>query len=308
MKISTVALIGVGAVGSYFYEGLRDRLQDHFCVVASGEREKRLKEEGLIINGRQCYPKVCTPKQAHGADLLLIAVKYGALGDILDDVKQIVDEHTLVISLLNGVDSEEIIGAHIGMEHMIFSVMKIASERKGNQITYNPEQTWGVTIGEPGYPDGSERARAIAQLFDGTPVRYRISKDIMKEIWQKYAFNVSWNLPQAIWGVGIGVYAQSSSAAFIRKKMRDEVCAVAAAQDIDISEYSDIEKMIYPSAPTARYSTLQDLDAGRKTEIEMLGGAMIRLGEKYNVPVPYCTFAYHAIRVLEQINDGTVTV
>ena len=51
-------------------------------------------------------------------------------------------------------------------------------------------------------------------------------------------------------------------------------------------------------------STLQDLEAGRKTEVDMFAGTMMRLGKKYGVPTPYNELFYHAIRVLEQKNDG----
>lgn len=56
--------------------------------------------------------------------------------------------------------------------------------------------------------------------------------------------------------------------------------------------------------PEARFSTLQDLDAGRHTEIEMLAGEMIRMGKEYGIDVPYCDYTYHLIKALEEKNDG----
>lgn len=54
----------------------------------------------------------------------------------------------------------------------------------------------------------------------------------------------------------------------------------------------------------ARFSTLQDLDAGRHTEIEMFAGEMIRMGKEYGITVPYCEYTYHLIKALEEKNDG----
>lgn len=54
----------------------------------------------------------------------------------------------------------------------------------------------------------------------------------------------------------------------------------------------------------ARFSTLQDLDAGRHTEIEMFAGEMIRMGKEYGIDVPYCEYTYYLIRALEEKNDG----
>ena len=87
---------------------------------------------------------VKTAREAAGVDLLIIGVKYGALQEVLPLVEKIVDEHTIVMSPLNGIDSESIVGERIGMEHMVYSLMKIAAQRVENQITYDPDVTLGL--------------------------------------------------------------------------------------------------------------------------------------------------------------------
>lgn len=56
--------------------------------------------------------------------------------------------------------------------------------------------------------------------------------------------------------------------------------------------------------PSARYSTLQDIDAGRHTEIDMFSGALIRMGKELGIPTPYNEYTYHMIKALEEKNDG----
>ena len=56
--------------------------------------------------------------------------------------------------------------------------------------------------------------------------------------------------------------------------------------------------------PTARYSTLQDIDAGRHTEIDMFSGALVRMGKELGIPTPYNEYTYHMIKALEEKNDG----
>ena len=56
--------------------------------------------------------------------------------------------------------------------------------------------------------------------------------------------------------------------------------------------------------PTARYSTLQDIDAGRHTEIDMFSGAMMRMGKELGIDTPYNEYTYHIIKALEEKNDG----
>ena len=303
-EIKTVAILGTGAVGSYFAWGLEKILGENLWIIAKGERKARLEAEGISINEIDYKFNIRTPQEAKGADLLLIATKYDALGEILDDVEQIVDEDTIVISTLNGVDSEEIIGSRIGMERILFSNMKISSQRVGRSIRFDPNITLGLTFGEPTQAEPSSRMLAVKELFEQASLRYEMSENILRDIWYKFAFNVSRNLPQAIIGCGAAAYFDSDHVRHIMLGLRKEVAQIAEAKGIDVWELPSLETRRNVSAPYARYSTLQDLDAGRHTEIEMFSGTVIRLGKQYGVPTPYNEFAYHAIRALEEKNDG----
>lgn len=306
MEIKKVAIIGAGAIGSYFIEGLSEKLGDNFWVVAEGERKARLTEGGIVINGKKVCLNVKTAEESRGADLLIVAVKYGALQESLNLIEKIVDSHTIVMSPLNGIDSESIIGAKIGMNHMVYSFMKIAAQRVGNEITYNPDVTAGIFFGEK---DGSrsERILTIQALLEGTKVNYHICDHIEQDIWFKYALNISKNLPQAIINCGYGAYAGSKHLAYISKRLRDEVVQVAAVKGIDISDENNSTGKNSDILPDSRFSTLQDLDAKRETEIEMFSGALIRMGKELGVETPFNEFAYHAIKCLEEKNCGKIS-
>lgn len=301
MKIEKVALLGAGAVGAYFIWGLKDKLGENFCVVAKGERKERLEKEGLVINGEKHLFSVKEPKEAGIVDLILVSSKQDALAEIIEDIKPMVGEHTMVISLLNGVASEEMIGATIGMEHMLYSVMRIASVRNGNEIVFSPEHTAGVFVGEKGIKEPTERILAVEELFRDTGVRYNFKEDIVYDMWFKYASNVSQNLPQAVLGVGFGAYYDSEHVLFVAKKLWKEVADVANAKGIALED-----EFVYFQGPNmkARFSTLQDIDAKRHTEIDMFAGEMIRMGKEYGISVPYCEYTYHMIKALEEKNDG----
>lgn len=306
MEIKKVAMIGAGAIGSYFIEGLSEKLGENFWVVAEGERKARLTEGGIVINGKKVCLNVKTAEESRGADLLIVAVKYGALQESLNLIEKIVDSHTIVMSPLNGIDSESIIGAKIGMNHMVYSFMKIAAQRVGNEITYNPDVTAGIFFGEK---DGSrsERILTIQALLEGTKVNYHICDHIERDIWFKYALNISKNLPQAIINCGYGAYADSKHLAYISKRLRDEVVQVAAVKGIDISDENNSTGKNSDILPDSRFSTLQDLDAKRETEIEMFSGALIRMGKELGVETPFNEFAYHAIKCLEEKNCGKIS-
>ena len=242
MKIKTVAIIGAGAIGSYFIAGLTEKLGADLWIVAEGERKERLEKNGIVINNQKYDLHVKTPEEAKCVDLLIISVKYGALQGILPMIEKIVDAHTLVISPMNGVDSEKVIGEKIGMEHMLPSFMKIASRRIDNRIVYDPEVTMGLYFGEDnGEP--SERTEAIEDLLKDAPIHHHLSANIQQDIWYKYALNISKNLPQAIINCGLGAYTDSEHLAYISARMRKEVSDVAAALGIDISDTSGTQAL-----------------------------------------------------------------
>lgn len=303
MKIKTVAVLGAGAVGSYVIWGLSERKDIRLGVIAEGERAERMKK-GCLINDVTYHPEVWTPEEAKGTDLLIVSLKYGALPGALDSISTITGENTIVMSLMNGVDSEEIISARIGASHVLHSLIKVASHKEGDGFYFNPETTMGIIFGEITAPYQSERVQAIEELFKGTGLHYRITEHIREEIWSKFRLNVSNNLPQAVLGAGVGCYQDSTHMKHISNGLRQELEAIAAAKGIDMSKADVSSNHGSPVAPSTRYSTLQDIDAGRHTEIDMFSGALVRMGKELGIPTPYNEYTYHIIKAIEEKNDG----
>ena len=304
MKIKSVAVLGAGAVGSYVIWGLSEKKDIRLGVIASGERAKRLKNKGCKINDTVYHPEVWTPEEAHGVDFLIVSLKYGALPGALDNITAVTGENTVIMSLMNGVDSEEIIAQKVGAEHLLHAVIKVASHKENDGYVFNPEATLGIIFGEVSAPYDSERVQAVLDLFSGTGLHYRATDCILEEIWSKFRLNVCNNLPQAILGAGVGCYRDSVHMKAISDGLRAELMAIAEAKGIDISKADVSSGRRSAVPPTARYSTLQDLDAGRHTEIDMFSGALIRMGKELGIPTPYNEFTYHMIKALEEKNDG----
>ena len=273
MKIQSVAILGAGAVGCYVLWGLANKAAANSLqlgVVAEGSRAERLRQNGCTINGQVYHPQVWTPQQAHGVDLLIVALKYGALPGALDSIRTIVSERTVFMSLMNGVDSEELIG---------------------------------IIYGELTAPFDSDRVQAVRALFVDTGIHFRVTEHIREEIWSKFRLNVCNNLPQAILGAGVGCYRDSVHMKAISDGLRRELEAIAAARGIDL-RIADAVSHGCAVPATARYSTLQDLDAGRHTEIDMFSGALMRMGKELGIPTPYNEYTYHMIKAMEEKNDG----
>ena len=304
MNIKRVAVLGAGAVGSYVIWGLSQREDIELGVIATGERAERLKEKGCKINGVTYHPHVWTPEEAHDVDLLIVSLKYGALEGALSDIQTIVGEHTTVMSLMNGVDSEERIAEKVEKSHILYALIKVASHKEGDGYCFNPETTIGIIFGELEAPYESERVGAVKKLFSETGLHFRSTEHIREEMWSKFRLNVCNNLPQAILGAGVGCYRDSEHMKAISAGLQKELEAVAAAKGIDLSKADTSSEHGSPVPPATRYSTLQDLDAGRHTEIDMFSGALVRMGKELGIPTPYNEYTYHMIKALEEKNDG----
>lgn len=304
MKIKKVAVLGAGAVGSYVIWGLSSRNDIELGVIAEGERAERLKQNGCTINGKIYHPKVWNPEETDAVDLLIVALKYGSLSAALESIQKATTENTVIMSLMNGVDSEEIIAEKVGVEHLLPAVIKVASHKEEDGYHFDPETTIGIIFGELTAPYDSDRIRAIEELFKDTGIHFRATEYAREEMWSKFRLNVCNNLPQAILGAGVGCYRDSVHMKAISDGLKGELEAIAQAKGIDLSKTETSSGRGSAVPPSARYSTLQDLDAGRHTEIDMFSGALIRMGKELGIPTPYNEYTYHMIKALEEKNDG----
>ena len=297
-----IALIGAGAVGGYFIWGMEnsDRDDRKFTVIAEGDRKKRLAEKGIKVNGTVYHPHVATPEEAGAQDVIIFSVKGGATVTAAKMLPPLIGEKTVVLSMLNGADSEEIIADTIGSEHVLHSIIMIASRRFDDEIVFDTSYNTTVKYGAADIPDAQEKLAMVEDAVSDTGLHFVKSDDIMLDIWTKYAKNISNNLPQAVLGVPAALYTRSDHGLFLAKKLWAEVRVLARIRGVELPE----EVGIYECADSSRYSTLQDLDAGRTTEIESLCGYLLKMASENDIPVPYIEYTYHAIKALEEKNAG----
>ena len=301
MSVRSVALIGAGAIGAYVIWGL-DRVDDvDLCVVVEGERKERLERDGININGTRYDLCVKTPEEAAGSDLIITAVKYSGLKEAVSMIGRMCREHTVIMSLMNGIDSEEKIAEAVGEEHIIYSLMRIASRRVGNSVVFDPNNTLGIFYGEKDGNNETERIRDLTELFEKAGLNHHLLDDIVLDQWIKYMENIAYNIPQAILGIGYGSFFDSDNVAFLRDALEKDVRKVAEAEGLNLPPLSGFRKG-YKKA--ARYSTLQDLDAKRHTEIDMFLGVLKEKAAAHGLMVPSAEYAYHIVKALEEKNDG----
>ena len=117
-----ISVIGAGAMGAAYASLLSDMDKDCVSFVAKGRRYDRLKEHGLIVNGRTYrFPLIGPEDGVSPADLLIVAVKDYHLSEAIQDMGCVIGPQTTILSVMNGIDSEEQIGAVYGMGKVLYA-------------------------------------------------------------------------------------------------------------------------------------------------------------------------------------------
>ena len=292
--IQKIALIGAGAIGAYFIDCLDEKKDIELNVIAEGKRKERLIQEGIYVNDHHYDLNVKEAKECGCVDLILVATKYSGIQEARDLLPLLIKEDTLVLSLLNGVDSEEILAKKIGREHIVDSLMRISSQRVGQSIHYTLGPSYGLFYGS----EDQNKIDRLNEFFSTTKIQYHPIENIRVDMWTKYASNIANNLPQAILQIP-GVLYTNEHGLFMVSHLWEEVRQVALAKGIEIAK----EPIIF-NGLKAKYSTLQDIEAKRHTEVDMFLGVLILMAKEYSIPVPYSEYTYHLIKALELKNDG----
>ena len=142
-----------------------------------------------------------------------------------------------------------------------------------------------------GHPEVAHPNRTLFELITADIAVHRGDTGFAYEAWMDAAKNEkSADLAKLAWEAAVAT--------------RNPEKAIAAAKGIDMQKVDAVSGKGCAVKPSARYSTLQDLDAGRHTEIDMFSGTLIRMGKELGIPTPYNEFTYHMIKALEEKNDG----
>lgn len=285
--ITRIAIIGAGALGATYGSLLYHMDPESVCFIATSGRYERLHRDGVTVNGVTSRISVIHPDEATAADLLIVAVKYHHLDQAIQEMKQALGPHTIILSVMNGIDSEERIGAVYGMDRIIYGLtLGIDAVRENNAVHYN--NLGRILFGEKENHLITERVKRVEQLFKRAGIAYTVPHDMLRALWFKYMINVGVNQVSAVMGLTYGAIRASTEAKNMMDAAMREVISTAQALHIDLSEHDLVEwySVLDTLGASRKTSMLQDVEAGRKTEVEMLAGTVIKLGKEHGIPTP----------------------
>jgi 2-dehydropantoate 2-reductase len=301
-KIRKIAIFGAGAMGAAYAAMFMDAQDFSVSFVARGERYRKLAQGVLKVNGKPYTIPVIHPDKIKApAQLLIVALKHHHLAGALEDIKALVGDDTMILSVMNGLESEEMIGAVCGKDKLVYAIaVGIDAVREENRFTFaSPGK---IIFGHGPHAGAGQRLDRLQEALNRALIPNEIPTDMMRMLWWKFMINVGINQASAVLRAPYGTFQSSPDARALMMLLMREVIAVAQKAGIDLSpkdldEWIDILATLSPKGKTSMF---QDIEAGRKTEVEIFAGKMVALGKNHGVATPVNEAVLHIIKVVEK--------
>lgn len=301
-EIKSIAIWGAGAMGAFFSSSFFQVPDISTALIAKGERFHKLEKEGLIVNGTTYGIPVVNPENPPlPFDLIVVALKHHHLVESSRELENLVSDDTLILSVMNGLDSEPLLGSVYGEEKVLLAVsVGIDAVRDGNRVVFSKP---GVHyFGEADNSTVSDRVASVQSAFEKAGIKYETPVDMLRIMWWKFMINVGMNPTSAVMGAPYGVFQKSQDAAALMMASMQEVISLARAKDINLGE-KDLEnwlEVLNTLSPQGKTSMLQDMEAGTKTEAEILCDKVVNLGKSLNIPTPVNQTISRIVHVMEE--------
>lgn len=303
MTINKVSIVGMGSLGLIFGSLLMDKLgRENVEFVVNEERYKRYLDKKRLINNKSYDFKLALDTQlGESADLVIFAVKSTDLRDAINIVKNKVSEKTIIISLLNGITSEKIIGDAFGEEKILYAIAEgMDPIRDAYDLYYT--KTGYINIGTDKEDMGKkEKLTQILEFFDRISFPYKFEKDVKQRLWSKFMLNCGVNQTLMIYEGTYKLIQEPGPARSLMIDSMKEVIALADKENIKVTQedlefyVSLIDTLNPKSMPSMRFDGLNK----KKSEVELFSGTVIKLGQKHGVPTPVNKAIYDRIIEME---------
>lgn len=312
-------IAGAGAIGGYI--GARMALAgEDVTLFARGPHLEAMRTAGLRILAAdgdfEVHPRVIGDlKDAGHPDVIFLGVKAHGLTALAPQIKPLIRAGTTVVGTQNGipwwyfpemhlerVDPGGVINASIPAASVLASIVYFSTDLVEPGVIRHVEGN-RISLGEP---DGSrsERARSVAEALIKSGLRAPVTTRIRHEIWVKLLGNVAFNPLSALTQATLVRMVRDPEVNTVIRGIMGEVEAVAGKLGLDLPV--SIEQRIAGAEKVGEHKTsmLQDLEAKRPMELEAIAGAVVELGSRLGIPMPYTQTVYASTRLLDQISRG----
>ena len=296
------AVMGTGGTGGYF-GGLLARAGEEVTFIARGTHLEAIRKNGLAIKsvlaGDFNIPAKATdnPDDIGPVDCVLFCVKAYDNAAAADQIRPLIGPQTVVISVQNGIDNEEQIGEVIGPEHIVGCVSYVSSTIDSPGVIAQMAGPGKIVIGEM---EGgtSHRTEKLQSTLQNSGITAELHSDIQVALWQKFLAICGVNGITALTRLPMGEILACEETRNLMRGTMEEVEAVARASGAALPDDCVDQSMDLFSSmePSIRGSMYYDLAAGRRLELDVLNGTVVRLGSEHRIPTPTNFAVYAALK------------
>lgn len=301
-----ICVAGIGGIGGTIGGVLAKKYTD-VSFIARGARKEKVSKNGLVVKSKLWGDFVVKPKivtddvsEIETPDVLFICVKSYSLETICKQVASLIGENTLVIPVMNGVDSAQRTRKYLPNATVADAVIYITTSSLEDYSINQVGSTYKFAIGKNGEDEKiSCKIEEVLKVLEVAGLKAKHSKDIEATCWKKFIMNCGFNVITARYLINTGAVQESEKLQGELKALLEEALAVALAKGVNIDGnlaqvyYKRIVKDISPESSS---SMKLDFENKRKSEIELFGGYVIEEAEKLGVKVPVTKEFYDAMK------------
>ncbi len=290
-----IVVLGAGAIGSVY--GFKLSARHDVTLVGNAAHMRAielhgLRVEGAIVAGTFPLRAVTSLEHLEPGTLIILTTKVSSTVEAMTPIVRLLTPSVTILCVQNGLYSERLVSELVGDRAVTLrAITQVGSVLRAPGVIEHT--VLGHTLVE-----AHERAGAVAATLTECGLDGRVIPDIKVAMWRKVVFNCVINPITAITGSTVGGIVDPKLAP-IKRLVIDECLAVAAADGVTFdADFMVLIDEVFASAATVA-STLQDLQQGRRTEIDHLNGAVVALGKHYGIPCPVNAALTTIIRQLE---------
>ncbi len=296
--MTRVCVAGAGTIGSLL-AGHLSRVADVSVLTRRDEHAAALEADGLRVSGRSHFVarvSASADPAALDADLVILACKGSDVAPLAARLAGHFEGATMM-TVQNGLGAEEIVAA-AGRWPILSSVTFMSGTRHADtHVEYILDTaTW---IGP--YRDTTPAdARAVATLIESSGLKAEAFDDLRPAQWSKLVFNATVNTVAALTGLPHDRNFAEGPVGELVRGLVDEGKATAAAAGVELWEDPwEMNVLATRRGHAHRPSMLEDVEAGRPTEIELITGSLVREADRHGVPVPLHRTMYTLVKAKE---------
>lgn len=310
-----ILVVGLGALGTV-YSCLLKSKGHHVTALVREPMVKLIQEQGVRVTGiwgehhlklDEVIADAAVVKDRE-IDLILLTVKSFDTDSVARQIQHWVSPSTYVVLLQNGYGNFETARQHIPAGQLIQGRVMFGAETLGSGSTKVTAFGDDVIIGSPNNQIDQQVLEDIAAVFSNAGISTRASGEVMKYLWGKIIYNSALNPLCAIFAVNYGKVAEAEESRvllvdIVREIFNFLLVSGQATFWPDATAYlKDLFEKVIPVTAAHHASMLQDIQKGKKTEIDALNGAIVRLGHHYGLKMPTNEMITMIIKAKERFN------